>query len=99
MTAIREKHLPTLKNLVKYLNSGANNWTKLVDADSAQKLPEMEIIGMDDAEIMVFSRNNIIVGSMCVKYLGPELCEIVGDIDNIDQFVDTINILIKNIKV
>lgn len=99
MTTIREKHLPTLKKLVKYLNSGANNWTKIVDADSAQKLPEMEIIGMDDAEIMVFSRNNIIVGSMCVKYLGQDLCEIIGDIDDIDQFVDTIDEIIKNINV
>lgn len=70
-----------------------------MDADSTKKLPEMEIIGMDDAEIMVFSRNNIIVGSMCVKYLDQDLCEIIGDIDDIDQFVDTIDRIIKNIKV
>lgn len=99
MTAICETHVPTLKILVKYLNSGTNNWTKLMDADSTKRLPEMEIIGIDNAEIMVFSRNNIIVGSMCVKYLSQNLCEIVGDIDNIDQFVNTLNQLIKDIDI
>lgn len=99
MTAICEKHVPTLKKLIKYLNTGANNWTKLMDADSTQKLPKMEMIGIDDAEIMVFSHNDIIVGSICVKYLGQNLCEIIGDIDDIDQFVDTVDKLINNIKV
>lgn len=99
MTAICEQHLPTLKKLIKYLNTDANNWTKLMDADSTLNLPKMEMIGIDNAEIMVFSHNDIIVGSMCVKYLGPNLYEIVGDIENVDQFVDTINKLINNIKV
>lgn len=99
MTAICEQHLPTLKKLIKYLNTDANNWTKLMDADSTQKLPKMEMIGIDDAEIMVFSHNDIIVGSICVKYLGQDLCEIIGDIDDIDQFVDTVDKLIKNIEV
>lgn len=96
MTAIREKHLPTLKKLVKYLNSGANNWTKLMDA---QNLPELDIIEIDGTTIYSWYHEDEIVGSMCVKYLGPELCEIIGDIDDIDQFVDTIDRLIKNIKV
>lgn len=99
MSAICEQHLPTLKKLIKYLNIGANSWTKLMDADSTQKLPKMEMIGIDDAEIMVFSHNDIIVGSICVKYLGQDLCEIIGDIDDIDQFVDTVDKLIKNIEV
>ncbi len=99
MSAICEQHLPVLKKLIKYLNIDANNWTKLMDADSTQKLPKMEMIGIDDAEIMVFSHNDIIVGSICVKYLGQDLCEIIGDIDDIDQFVDTVDKLIKNIEV
>lgn len=93
MTAIRENHLPVLKKLVQHI--GANNWTKLMDA---QNLPELDIIEIDGATIYSWYHEDEIVESMCVKYLGPELCEIIGDIDDIDQFVDTIDRLI-NIKV
>ena len=93
MTAIRENHLPVLKKLVQHI--GANNWTKLMDA---QNLPELDIIEIDGATIYLWYHEDEIVESMCVKYLGPELCEIIGDIDDIDQFVDTIDRLI-NIKV
>lgn len=96
MTAICEKHVPKLKRLVQYLNTGANSWTKIADAHN---LPEIDIIEIDGATIYSWYSENEIVGSMCVKYLGPNLCEIVGDIENVDQFVDTINKLINNIKV
>lgn len=120
MTAICEKHVPTLKKLIQYLgNNGANNWTKIMDANSALNLPELDIISLDGATIYSWYSGNEIVGSMCVKYLGQKycakkgyanqngqtgyagqnLCEIVGDIDNIDQFVEKIDKLIKNIEV
>ena len=96
MTAICEKHVPTLKKLIQYLGTnGANNWTKLVDAHN---LPEIDIIEIDGATIYSWYLEDEIVGSMCVKCLGPNLCEIVGDIENVDQFVDTIDKLIKDIE-
>lgn len=96
MTAICEQHLPTLKKLIKYLNTDANNWTKLVDTHN---LPEIDIVGIDNLEIIYFIQNNVIVGSICVKYLSPDLCEIEGDIENVDQFVNTVDQLIKDIEV
>lgn len=115
MTAICEKHVPTLKKLIKYLGTnGANNWTKIVDANSALNLPELDIISLDGATIYSWYLGDEIVGSLCVKYLGQKycanqndqtgysgqnLCEIVGDIDDIDQFVDTVDKLIKQIEV
>ena len=106
MTAICEKHVPTLKKLIQYLGTnGANNWTKIMDTNSALNLPELDIISLDEATIYSWYSGNEIVGSMCVKYLGhtgyagQDLCEIVGDIDDIDQFVDTVDKLIKNIEV
>lgn len=96
MTAICEQHLPTLKKLIKYLNTDANNWTKIADANN---LPELDIIKIDGATIYSWYSDDEIVGSMCVKYLSQDLCEIVGDIDDIDQFVDTVDKLIKNIEV
>ena len=123
MTAIREKHVPTLKKLIQYLGTnGANNWTKIMDANSALNLPELDIISLDGATIYSWYSGDEIVGSMCVKYLGQtgyanqngqdygdkngqtgyagqNLCEIVGDIDDIDQFVNTINELIKQFEV
>ena len=123
MTAICEKHVPTLKKLIQYLGTnGANNWTKIVDANSALNLPELDIISLDGATIYSWYSGDEIVGSMCVKYLGKKydanqngqdygdknghtgyagknLCEIVGDINDIDQFVNTVDKLIKNIEV
>lgn len=120
MTAICEKHVPTLKKLIQYLGTNsANNWTKLVDANSALNLPELNIISLDEATIYSWYSGDEIVGSMCVKYLGQNydaktgyanqndqtcyagqnLCEIVGDIDNVDQFVNTIGELIKQLEV
>lgn len=96
MTAICEQHLSTLKKLIKYLNYGANSWTKIADEHN---LPELDVIKIDGATIYSWYRENEIVGSMCVKYLGQDLCEIVGDIDDINQFVDTVDKLIKNIEV
>jgi hypothetical protein len=96
MTAICEQHLSTLKKLIKYLNTDANSWTKIADEHN---LPELDVIKIDGATIYSWYRENEIVGSMCVKYLGQDLCEIVGDIDNIDQFVDTVDKLIKNIEI
>ena len=129
MTAICEKHVPTLKKLIQYLGTnGANNWTKIVDANSALNLPELDIISLDGATIYSWYSGDEIVGSMCVKYLGQKycanqngqdydaeksysnqnvqkgyagqnLCEIVGDIEDIDQFVNTIGELIKQLEV
>lgn len=115
MTAICEKHVPTLKKLIQYLGTkGANNWTKLVDVNSALNLPELDVISLDGATIYSCYSGDEIVGSLCVKYLGQtgyanqndqtgyagqNLCEIVGDIDDIDQFVDTVDKLIKQIEV
>ena len=96
MTAICEQHLPTLKKLIKYLNTDANNWTKLMDEHN---LPELDVIKIDGATIYSWYRENEIVGSICVKYLGQDLCEIIGDIDDIDQFVDTVDKLIKHYEV
>lgn len=96
MSAICEKHVPKLKKLVRYLNTGANSWTKITDEHN---LPELNVIKIDGATIYSWYRKNEIVGSMCVKYLGQDLFEIVGDIDDIDQFVDTVDKLIKNIEV
>lgn len=115
MTAICEKHVPTLKKLIQYLGTnGANNWTKIIDTNSALNLPELDIISLDRANIYSWYSGDEIVGSLCVKYLGhtgyanqndqtgysgQNLCEIVGDIDDIDQFVDTVDKLIKQIEV
>ena len=99
MSAICEQHLSTLKKLIKYLNYDANNWTKIMDANSALNLPELDIVGIDNIEIIYLLRENKIVGSMCVEHLGQNLCEIVGDIEDIDQFVNTIGELIKQIEV
>lgn len=106
MTAICEKHVPTLKKLIQYLGTnGANNWTKLVDVNSALNLPELDVISLDGATIYSWYSGDEIVGSLCVKYLGQtgyagkNLCEIVGDIDNVDQFVNTIGELIKQLGV
>ena len=96
MSAICEKHVPKLKKLVRYLNTGANSWTKITDEHN---LPELNVIKIDGATIYSWYRKNEIVGSMCVKYLGQDLFEIVGDIDDIDQVVDTVDKLIKNIEV
>ena len=94
MSAISEQHLPVLKNLLQFL--GTNSWTKIADAHN---LPELDIISIDGATIYSWYREDEIVGSMCVKNLGQNLCEIVGDIENVDQFVETIGKLIKNIEV
>lgn len=115
MTAICEKHVPTLKKLIQYLGTnGANNWTKIMDANSALNLPELDIISLDGATIYSWYSGDEIVGSLCVKHLGQKycanqngntgyagqnLCEIVGDIDDIDQFINTIGELIKQIEV
>lgn len=120
MTAICENHVPTLKKLIQYLGTnGANNWTKIMDANSDLNLPELDIISLDCATIYSWYSGDEIVGSMCVKYLGQKycakkgytnqnnqtsyagqnLCEIVGDIDDVDQFVNTIGELIKQIEV
>lgn len=99
MTAIYEQHLSTLKKLIKYLNYDANNWTKIMDANPTLNLPKIDIVGIDNIEIIYLLRENKIVGSMCVKYLGQNLCEIEGDIKDIDQFVYTVDKLIKNIEV
>ena len=95
MLAICEQPVPKLQRLVQYLNTGATTWTKLVDAHN---LPEIDIIEIDGATIYSWYLEDEIVGSMCVKCLGPNLCEIVGDIENVDQFVDTIDKLIKDIE-
>jgi len=94
MSAICEQHLPVLKNLLQFL--GANSWTKIADANN---LPELDIISIDSATIYSWYSDDEIVGSMCVRNLGPDLCEIVGDIDDVDQFVEIIDKLIKNIEV
>ena len=99
MSAICEQHLPVLKKLIKYLNSGessANSWTKIADGHN---LPELDVIKIDGATIYSWYSDDKIVGSMCVKNLGPDLCEIVGDIDDIDQFIETIGRLIKTFEV
>lgn len=96
MSAICEQHLPTLKKLIKYLNTDANSWTKIADANN---LPELDIIKIDGATIYSWYSDDEIVGSMCVKYLGQNVREIVGDIDDIDQFVNTIGELIKQLEV
>ena len=94
MSAICEQHLPVLKKLLQFI--GANNWTKIADGHN---LPELDVINIDGATIYSWYRGNEIVGSMCVKYLGQNLCEIVGDIDDIDQFVETVDKLIKPFEV
>lgn len=94
MSAICEQHLPTLKKLLQYL--GANSWTKIADANN---LPELDVIKIDGATIYSWYRENEIVGSMCVKHLGQNLCEIVGDIENVDQFFETVDKLIKQFEV
>lgn len=94
MSAICEQHLPVLKNLLQFL--GANSWTKIADANN---LPELDIIKIDDATIYSWYHDDKIVGSMCVKNLGQNVREIVGDIDNVDQFVETIHKLIKPFEV
>lgn len=94
MSAICEQHLPVLKKLLQYL--GTNDWTEIADEHN---LPEIDIIKIDGATIYSWYREDEIVGSMCVKYLGQNLCEIVGDIDDIDQFVNTIGELIKQLEV
>lgn len=94
MSAICEQHLPVLKKLLQYL--GANDWTEIADEHN---LPEIDIIKIDGATIYSWYHEDEIVGSMCVKYLGQNLCEIVGDIDDIDQFVNTIGELIKQLEV
>lgn len=94
MSAICEQHLPVLKKLLQFL--GANNWTKIADANN---LPELDVIKIDGATIYSWYRENEIVGSMCVKNLGQNLCEIVGDIDDIDQFVEIVDKLIKPFEV
>lgn len=94
MSAICEQHLPVLKKLLQFL--GANDWTKIADANN---LPELDVIKINGATIYSWYRENEIVGSMCVKHLGQNLCEIVGDIDDIDQFVETVDKLIKPFEV
>lgn len=94
MSAICEQHLPVLKKLLQFL--GANSWTKIADGHN---LPELDVIKIDGATIYSWYSDDKIVGSMCVKNLGPDLCEIVGDIDDIDQFIDTVDKLIKQIEV
>lgn len=94
MSAICEQHLPVLKNLLQFL--GANSWTKIADANN---LPELDIISIYGATIYSWYHDDKIVGSMCVKNLGQNVREIVGDIDNVDQFVETIHKLIKPFEV
>ena len=94
MSAICEQHLPVLKNLLQFL--GANSWTKIADANN---LPELDIIKIDGATIYSWYHDDEIVGSMCVRNLGQNVREIVGDIDNVDQFVETIHKLIKPFEV
>lgn len=94
MSAICEQHLPVLKNLLQFL--GANSWTKIADANN---LPELDIIKIDGATIYSWYHDDKIVGNMCVKNLGQNVREIVGDIDNVDQFVETIHKLIKPFEV
>lgn len=94
MSAICEQHLPVLKNLLQFL--GANSWTKIANGNN---LPELDVIKIDGATIYSWYTNDEIVGSMCVKNLGHNVREIVGDIDDVDQFVETIDKLIKNIEV
>lgn len=94
MSAICEQHLPVLKKLLQYL--GANSWTKIADVNN---LPELDIIKIDGATIYSWYNDDEIVGSMCVKILGHNMREIVGDIEDIDQFVNTIGELIKQLEV
>ena len=94
MSAISEQHLPVLKNLLQFL--GANSWTKIADTHN---LPELDIITIEGATIYSWYSDNEIVGSMCVKNLGQNVREIVGDIENVDQFVETIDKLIKHYEV
>lgn len=94
MSAICEQHLPVLKNLLQFL--GANSWTKIADANN---LPELDIISIDSATIYSWYSDDKIVGSMCVRNLGHNVREIVGDIDDVDQFVNTVDQLIKHYEV
>ena len=94
MSAICAQHLPVLNNLLQFL--GANSWTKLADANN---LPELDIIKIDGATIYSWYHDDKIVGSMCVKNLGQNVREIVGDIDDVDQFVNTVDQLIKHYEV
>ena len=94
MSAICEQHLPVLRKLLQFL--GANSWTKIADANN---LPELDVIKINGAAIYSWYSDDKIVGSMCVKNLGQNVREIVGDIDDVDQFVETIDKLIKNIDV
>lgn len=94
MSAICEQHLPVLKNLLQFL--GANSWTKIADANN---LPELDIIKIDCATIYSWYHDDKIVGSMCVRNLGHNVREIVGDIDDVDQFVNTVDQLIKHYEV
>lgn len=94
MSAICEQHLPVLKNLLQFL--GANSWTKIADANN---LPELDIISIDSATIYSWYSDDEIVGSMCVRNLGHNVREIVGDIDDVDQFVNTVDQLIKHYEV
>lgn len=94
MSAICEQHLPVLKKLLQYL--GANSWTKIANEHN---LPELDIISIDGATIYSWYNDDEIVGSMCVKNLGQNVREIVGDIDDIDQFINKIDELIKQIEV
>lgn len=94
MSAICEQHLPVLKKLLQFL--GANNWTKIANEHN---LPELDVIKIDGATIYSWYSDDKIVGSMCVKNLGHNVREIVGDIDDVDQFVETIDKLIKPFEV
>lgn len=94
MSAICEQHLPVLKKLLQSL--GANSWTKIADGHN---LPELDVIKINDVTIYSWYSDDKIVGSMCVKNLGQNVREIVGDIDDIDQFIDTVDKLIKPFEV
>lgn len=94
MSAICEQHLPVLKNLLQFL--GANSWTKIADANN---LPELDIIKIDGATIYSWYHDDEIVGSMCVRNLGQNVHEIIGDINDVDQFVEIIDKLIKHYEV
>ena len=88
-----------MKKLIKYLissDSSANSWTKIADANN---LPELDVIKIDGTTIYSWYSDDEIVGSMCVKNLGQNVREIVGDIDDIDQFINKIDELIKPFEV